>query len=301
MIRRVIVTNHLGESLTFQLPRPEESGLAISSIDGLGPVAASINSSESATMDGVVFNSARVSSRNIVFHFIMMWADTIEESRLIAYKYFPIKRQITMQFDTDNRSVLIQGVVESNEPEIFSEMQTTAVSIICPYPYFISTDINEMVFFGVEPLFEFPFSNEDLTLPLIELSEFSRESGRVIDYVGDADVGILFDIYTTGMVGDLTLYNNGTGETMKILESKMRSITGSQISPGDEILISTVRGDKYAVLIRDGQQTNILNCLDKDSDWIQLTRGENVLGYQASSGSDYIIFKAYSQILYEGI
>ena len=301
MIRRVIATNYLGESITFLLPFPEQSGLAISNIEGLGPVTANINSSETAIMDGVVFNSARLPERNIVFTFYMMWAPTIEDSRLITYKYFPVKRPVSLIFETDNRMVEITGYVESNEPKIFSDMQSTTISIICPNPYFYSSEYHETVFYGIEPLFEFEFENESLTESLLEFSEISQSTDKNIFYEGDADVGLQMTILATGTVGDLMIYNSGTRETMTILASKMTSLTGSTIVAGDEISISTIRGNKYAVLLRNGQSRSILNCLDKDSDWIQITHGDNALAYQASYGSENLIFRVYNPVAFEGI
>lgn len=301
MIKRVIVKNHLDESITFVLPYPERSGLAVSSIEGLGPVAATINTTETAVLDGVVFNSVRLPARNIVFNLFMMWASTIEESRLLTYKYFPVKRKITMYFETENREVEIEGYVESNEPEIFSDMERTTISVVCPDPFFYSVDPNEITFYGVEPKFEFPFSNESLTEPLIEMSEISNSPGRSLIYDGDTDVGMLIDVYASGMVGDLTFYNYATQESLTLLEDKIRSKTGSQISPGDEILISTMKGAKGAILIRNGQEINILNCLDKDSDWIQITKGQNFLSYETPTGSDYLMVKIMNRVAYQGI
>lgn len=301
MIRRVIVTNHIGESLTFLLPSPEESGLAISNIEGLGPVAAEINTSETALLDGVIFNSARLPSRNIVFHFYMMWAPTIEDSRLITYKYFPVKRRVSLLFETDNRMVEIQGYVESNEPEIFSEMESTAISIVCPNPYFYSSEFTETSFYGVEPLFEFEFENDSLEERRLEFSEISQSTTKNILYEGDADVGMLMTIMATGPVGDLLIYNSGTRETMKILESKMISITGAAFHSGDVISISTIKGNKYITLLREGNLTNILNVLDRDSDWIEITRGNNAIAYDADYGSEYVIFKINYPIAFEGI
>ena len=301
MIKRVIVTNHIGESLTFLLPFPEQSGLAISRIEGLGPVAANINTSEPAMLDGVIFNSARLPARNIVFSFYMMWAPTIEDSRLLTYKYFPVKKPVKLLFETDIRMVEITGYVESNEPRIFDRMESTTISILCPDPYFRSSELTETTFYGVEPLFEFEFGNESLTESLLEFSEISQSTSKNILYEGDADVGLVMTLMATGPVGDIMIYNSGTRETMTILESKMTAITGSPFTSGDTITISTIRGDKFITLLRNGVTTNILNCLDKDTDWIQLTRGNNVLAYVAEFGSEYVIFKAFYPIAFEGI
>lgn len=72
MIRTVTVTNHVGESLVIDLRYPEKSGFIIRSITGLGPAEATINTTEVATNDGALYNSARLNSRNIVLSVVFM-------------------------------------------------------------------------------------------------------------------------------------------------------------------------------------------------------------------------------------
>lgn len=66
MIQAFKVINESGDELMIDLARPEQSGFAVRSISGLGPVKASINLTELASSDGGVYNSSRISSRNIV-------------------------------------------------------------------------------------------------------------------------------------------------------------------------------------------------------------------------------------------
>ena len=138
MIRAVTVTNYLGESKRFELAFPEESGFAVQSISGLGPSKADINTTEISTNDGSLYNSARVNSRNIVMSLKLMFNPQIEDTRHNSYKYFPIKKRVTLLIETDNRICETYGYVESNEPDIFSSDETTQISIVCPDPYFYS-------------------------------------------------------------------------------------------------------------------------------------------------------------------
>ena len=94
MIKNVTVTNHLGESIKLNLRVPEKSGFLIQKISGLGPSKANINSTESATIDGSIYNSARVTSRNIVIELAFMFSPTVEDVRQRSYKYFPIKKEL---------------------------------------------------------------------------------------------------------------------------------------------------------------------------------------------------------------
>lgn len=304
MIRSVTFTNYLGDSVKVTLARPEESGFIITSITGLGPGKANVNTTEVATNDGSLFNSSRLPSRNIVISLKYMWADSIEDARQKSYKYFPIKKKITMLIETDNRQAEIEGYVESNDPTIFSNNEGSDISIVCPDPFFYSAGkngINTTIFYGVEPLFEFPFSNESLLKKLLIMGEIKNETERVVVYNGDAEIGITITIHAIGEASNITIYNTGTREVMRIDTDKMQKFTGSGIIAGDDIIICTVKGNKSVSLLRNGKTTNILNCLDKNADWFQLAKGDNIFAYTAESGSTNLQFKIENRIIYEGV
>lgn len=302
MIHSITVTNYRGDSLKMELTRPQDSGFIIESVTGLGPGKANINTSEVSTNDGAIYNSARVPSRNIVISVKYLFKETIEEARQTSYKYFPLKRKVTLLIETDNRMAEIEGYVESNDPDIFSQEEGSDISIICPNPFFYDALSNdETSFTGISPAFEFPFSNESLTEPLLEFSVIEDVTDRVIDYKGDAEVGVTISIQARGEAGDITIYNVDTAETMMVYNNLIESLTGSGIVDGDEIIICTVRGQKSAKLIRQGKTTNILNCIGRDADWFQLAKGPNTFAYDAVTGRNNLRVVITNRIIYEGI
>lgn len=292
MIKSLTVTNFLGESIVLELGRPEKSGFIIESIEGLGPCTATINAKEQATADGAIYNSARVNSRNIVLSLKFLFAPTIEDVRQKSYKYFPIKKPLTLKVETYNRTAEIQGYVESNEPDIFSKDEGTQISIICPDPYFYSTRDNVTWFSGVEAIFEFPFSNDSLTEKLLEFGRIEYATERVVRYSGDADVGVRIFIHALGDVSNITIYNTGTRETMKIFDDFVNA---------DDIYISTIKGDKYIYRMRNGVFTNILNSLSRDSNWFTLSKGDNIFAFTADVGSGNLQFRIENRTVYEGV
>ena len=302
MIHSITVTNYRGDSLKMELTRPQDSGFIIEKVTGLGPGKANINTSEVSTNDGAIYNSARVPSRNIVISVKYLFKETIEEARQTSYKYFPLKRKVTLLIETDNRMAEIEGYVESNDPDIFSQEEGSDISIICPNPFFYDAlSTTETSFSGIVPAFEFPFSNESLIEPLLEFSVIEDVTDRVIDYKGDAEVGVTISIQARGEAGDITIYNVDTAETMVVYNSLVESLTGSGIVDGDEIIICTVRGQKSAKLIRQGKTTNILNCINRDADWFQLAKGPNTFAYDAVTGRNNLRVVITNRIIYEGI
>ena len=307
MIKSITVTNYLGDSIKLELGRPEKSGFLIESISGLGPSKANINTTEASMNDGSLFNSARLNQRNIVFEFIFVETingESIEDVRQKSYKYFPLKKKLDLLIETDNRIAKTTGYVESNEPNIFSSQEGSQISIICPDPHFYSAgpDGNNItVFYGIEPVFEFPFSNESLTDPLITFGNIHFKTENVITYKGDTEVGVTIHIHAIGEAENITICNTRTREVMRIDTTKLESLTGSGIVAGDDIIIKTQKGDKSITLIREGETTNILNCLEKETDWFTLVKGDNIFAFTAESGTTNLRFWIENKVIYEGV
>lgn len=310
MIKSLTVTNYVGDSWEIELAKPEKYGIAITDITGIDAVTADIYDQEMASSDGSIYTSSRATKRNIVISATLLPVTTVnvsmslEEVRHLLYKMFPVKHATKLRFETETRVCEINGYVESNAHVIFKKQVTIQVSVICPYPYFHSVEgdgSNVIYFYAIEPMFEFPFSNESLTDNLIEFGEIVNRKENVIVYEGDEDTGIIIHIDAFGSAGSITIYDVLTRESMRLDNDKLQKMTGKGISQGDSIIISTVKNDKYIQLLRDGVYTNILNCLDRDSDWIGLSNGDNVFAYEADSGADNLQFRIEHDILYTGV
>jgi hypothetical protein len=305
MIKSITITNHLDESIILTMTSPEESGFVIRFVDGLGPPKANVELTEMSLMDGSVYNSARSQSRNIVISLLFLSPEQggIEVTRQKSYKYFPLKKRVKLVIETDERSCETYGYVESNTPDIFSKDGGTAISILCPDSYLFSTEVNRTTFATVDSMFEFPFGNESLTVPLLEFSTISGYTTRTIDYTGDAEIGMIMTIHAVGAVENIEIFRLEPTpvQSIKIDTDRLTEMYATGIQSGDDIIISTIKGNKYAYLIRNGETLNILNCLDKYPDWIQLSRGDNIFTYTAEVGGNNLQFKIDNQVAYEGI
>lgn len=302
MIKTVTVINYLREAVKIKLSDMSPShGLIITDMSGLGPPKANINTTTISSGDGSIYNSARLDDRNITINLLFVDAPSIEAARQNTYRYFPVKKPITLKIDTDNRSVYTVGYVESNEPTIFSDKESCQISIICPDSHFYSNALNETVFYGIEPDFEFPFSNESLSENLLNFGNIMINKARNIYYDGDDEIGIVIKIHALGDISDITIWNTRTKEKMKIYADKLKTITGSALKNGDDIIINTEDGYKSVKLLREGKYTNIINCIDRFSDWFKLSKGSNTMAFEADAGNNNIVFKIENKISYEGI
>ena len=310
MIKSVTAVNFKGESIKMDLFHPESSGFIIIKIDGIGPGKATVTKNDSKVYDGGTITSARLPSRNIKMEIQFLWVNSIEDVRHKSYKYFPLKKPITLIFETDTRTVEIEGVVESNEPDIFSSEESTNISIICPDPYFYASGENarsRTEFSGINPLFEIPsdtgYSNESLTEALTEISALYVQSERGIMNHGEVDIGVVISIKPLAIVkGILTISNVTLGQNMSFDLNKIKTITENDFHLGDELVINTLRGKKSVTLVREGKNYNALSCIDTRTDWIYLTSGENTFTYYLDGeGIEDLQFSVTNSILYEGV
>ena len=310
MIKSVTAVNFKGESIKMDLFHPESSGFIIIKIDGIGPGKATVTKNDSKVYDGGTITSARLPSRNIKMEIQFLWVNSIEDVRHKSYKYFPLKKPITLIFETDTRTVEIEGVVESNEPDIFSSEESTNISIICPDPYFYESGENarsKTEFSGINAMFEIPsdagYSNESLTEALTEISTLYVQSERGIRNYGEVDIGVVISIKPLAVVkGILTISNITLGQNMSFDLNKIKTITENDFHLGDELVINTLRGKKSVTLVREGKNYNALSCIDTRTDWIYLTSGENTFTYYLDGeGIEDLQFSVTNSILYEGV
>ena len=165
MIRSFRIINDTGKSLDIDIRKPEETGFLVSSVIGLTFPSADISVAEYPAFDGAIFGNNRIPQRNIVMQLIFyinnIEGATIEQLRLKCDKYFPTKEYITFCVENDSGFYKINGYVESNNANIFSDKEGASISIICDDPYFIKEDdyVLEYVSKNV-PGFSFPCSFE---------------------------------------------------------------------------------------------------------------------------------------------
>lgn len=300
MIKRIAVMNYLDEYINLSLTNPEDSGFVVAGVSGLTPPKANINVADASQIDGGYLTSTHVGSRNIVLTLKFLPHKTIEECRLISYRIFPIKSNVTVIVETDNRLVQIAGVVEANEAEIFSSNCATRISIICPRPYFQQIGYGIASFGIVQPLFEFAFSNESLESPTIEISTETRTHSLNIVYSGDVDTGGLFALDFSGSCEDIVI-SDGRGTFMNIKTSMIETKTGTALGAGDRILINTIPGEKKITLVRNGISIPIFYCIDRYFEWMTIKPGNNTITYTARTGVDNIQIGVEYPIYYQGV
>lgn len=281
------IENSTGDTLTLT---QNESNFQIVSITGLNPPPAQVNTTPIAGLDGAVFNSAKLNTRNIVI-MIKINGD-IEANRQRLYNLFRTKEQCTFYFQNENRDVYIEGYIETCEVDLFSNGETMQVSIVCPQPYFkaideIITDISSTV-----AAFVFPFSI-NIGSP-IAFSNFDTTREVDIYNASESETGIQIQIYCDEAVSTIEIKNTTTGDNFEL---------NYAFEAGDQILINTNKGQKSVKLIRNGITSNLFSALQKGSVFFQLQVGDNNFSYLADNGTnnDHVFITFAYFMTYRGV
>jgi predicted phage tail component-like protein len=205
-----------------------ESDYQILSITGLNPPSAHLNTSSIAGMDGALFNSSKLNTRNIVI--TAKINGNVEENRQELYRFCPTKTKVRFYFRNNHRDVYIDGYVDNVECNLFTNDERMQISIICPNPYFMDTEDTQVDGSSITALFTFPFSI-DIGNP-IPFSMYVLDS--VINLYNDSDdqIGMLIDIDVNSSVDEILIRNTDTGDSFTLAYSFVS---------GDHITINTIK------------------------------------------------------------
>lgn len=216
MLTSVSVANEVtGYEGKFPLYEPTaDLPYLIKKIDGIGPPKAEIVSSNSINTDGVFVHSTRVGVRNIVltigYNPAYQHNQTMSGLRREMYNYLSPKSFVLLRMNENEVGhKLINGYVESHEPDIFSREPQVIVSILCDDPYF----------------------RDPVDKPI------SNYSGKTVSMkpFQTADTGFVFELVATELITTVRIEN--------FVDDDIYYST--DLNPGDKVSISTERGNKY--------------------------------------------------------
>jgi hypothetical protein len=293
MLRGFTVLNPSGDTYTFTLERPEEMGVLINDITGLGPPKSNLILQNVYNQDGSRYNAARLETRQIAFE-LQMIGDGIPGSRRMLYAAFPIQQPVVLTFHTDVRDYEARGYVESVTPNIFSQNESVQVVILCPQPYLTLPGNWEagIPFETKAGGFQFPFYNNAGQASL-EFNTTERVSSRSIEYMGEVPSGFMIRMPMLGNPGLVSLYNHTRGELLQINVDLYRLNTGTTPGSGHTLEIDS-RPETFGAVIRqpDGSVYQATGLVTINSKWPKLQPGENALEVYTSLSRTVNVFSS---------
>ena len=263
------IENRFGQILELT----HNKNYTVTKVEGLNPPKGRINLSNVAGMDGALFNSSKVETRNIVL--TVLPQGSVEQNRLELYKFAQVAQWCKIYYSNGSLDVMIEGYVETIEGSLFNRPQTIQISILCPQPYFVGlheiyNDISTLV-----SAIEFPIAIEASGIDF----SYLRKNGLVsVLNSGDVKSGIIVHITARGEVSNPTIYANGVGSFGLNVD----------LINHDQIIINTNSGERSVKMIRDSVETNIIDKVKPNPTWFVLQPGENIFSYEAEIGQDLL-------------
>lgn len=261
----------------------------ITNIEGLSPADATINTNESALIDGATYNSSKVNMRTINMAFAI--EHNAEEGRLKVYRVLQSSKYVMLTYKSERLNVFVEGYIRSISVGHFSAKQIATVTILCPFPYFKAAQeiVNDLS--SVISLFHFPFSSTEE--PQIVFGYIDPTTAEVVMNNGSIECGLTFELYAKASVTNPKIYNHVTGDYIGI---------NYEMEAGDVITITTEKGNKTVTLLREGVRSNIFNSLMEGISWLQLEIGGSAFVYEIDQGliSDLLVTIKHRD-LFEGV
>lgn len=282
----IILENEDGDQLTFNHIGGD---FQIIDVDGLYPPTATINTNQTALVDGATFNSSKVDMRTMNIAFSI--EQNAEKNRIEVYKVLRVKRPVKFYYKSEMRDVFINGYVESVTVDHFAQKQTVTLSMLCPFPYFKNAEevVNEMS--AIASMFHFPFHST--STPQIVFGSYDPNAVIYVPNLGMLETGITFELYAKDAISNPKIYNYQTQEFFGL---------DFDMVAGDQITISTGQGEKWVRLLREGVETNIFNYISEGSTWLQLPAGGAAFVYTIDSGMmSQLVIQIKHYDIYEGV
>ncbi|OAO79815.1 phage-related protein (tail protein) [Anoxybacillus flavithermus] len=211
----------------------------------------------------------------------------LQQRQYLASVFNPKLRQGILRYENGEVVREIEAVPDgvpvfpSGKDNRGPTFQKAIVNLLCPNPFWKSTEIKEEPTF--EPLFQFPFEG------VFEIGV--QRDLRIIMNDGDAPTPVFIEFH--GPAVNPMIVNRTTGEFIKV----------NQTLGENEIMeIDTTPGKKSVYFVQpDGTKRNVFNWIDLESTFFQLVVGENEIEYSADSDIQGAIVNIRYNKLYNAV
>lgn len=225
-------------------------GITVENIDGLDPVEATIITSNLAGLNGTQYHSSSRGDREIKFTLGMEedGISTVEQMRKRLYKYLMPGRAVALTFRTlEGLAVDISGHVKSFPSPLFSAQPVADITVLCNDSDFV-----------------------DMTPVVVPGATVSSSTTFDIDYEGDVEAGITFDLNVNRSISEFTIYSQTADGTLQQMDF------AAPLVDGQLLRITTTPGEESAMVSTGGgSPVSILYGVAPEASWIELQPGIN--------------------------
>lgn len=246
--------------------------IIVASTEGFG-IEATVNTAEYGSLDGAMYINSRLPMRVISITFRIKKTINLSVIRKELYELFSPKSKLDINIVTNTLNVRTYGYCEKIDIPPNNIPLVGTLSIVCPDPYFYSESKLVNIYGTTASFF---FLQSGISLNRIVYGNTGKVNIATVNYDGDDKTGVVFKISAFDNVSGIKLENLTTGEYMSF---------SVNLQPLDVMTISTVDGDKYIKLCRNGEENNYLKYLEKGSTFFKLNHGENKIKFTATGAT----------------
>lgn len=262
--------------------------------EALHGIETDIAETESPYIDGANVDNVKALPRGIELTFKLI--GNVKQALDYFTSIVKSKQWVTLREIENGREIEIKGIATIPPYTRMAQSCEINLSIYCPKPYW--EDINHVVgvIDDVINALNFPAQGQYFTQIGRPFGVIDKSLTKDITNEGDTSVGAVFTLAATGEVVNPQI-TCSTGE-----QNGWYMRLNLTLKEGDEVKISTVKGDKYITINGSNaiNGTPIINYLVfNGNDWLQLEQGSNVFDITVSSGSQNIYFNATYKRKYE--
>lgn len=243
----------------------------LTNVDGLTYSATDISSIIIGGVDGDSINNIQAQPRGIVLDLRIKNDVDVEQAKRAILQTIKLKQKGKLEWTQNNRTLTIEGVIESVEMPRFNNEVTMQIALHCEQPFW--QDLNEVIaeinqFVGLHYFTDVDGDMLYFVPEGIPLGEYDTSRTRIFVNGGDVTIGMQIEVLAYKTVTNPIIYDQngnffGVGYGTDTKQLVMQE--------GDKLIINTVAGAKSVTL-------NGVNQLDKvkpQSTWLQLEAGQN--------------------------
>ena len=272
---KLIYTNNRGVELDLL---NNQDRFVIVGADNLHGIELDFAESASPYIDGTSVDNVRAASRGIVLTFqfvgdVQAGVDlftSVVKSKQIGY---------LTETDENGREIRIKGVAKVPPYTRLSDACQIQLELYCGQPYWQDVEAVISQISATIDLLYLPEDGRGFPAEGVPFGEINIERSRTIVNDGDTSVGMAISIVALDSTSNPRISCSTGTQNGWYMELDL------DMAAGDEVIISTERGNKYITL--NGSQyvgsTPILSLLTVNgADWLQLEQGENTFNITAS-------------------
>lgn len=236
---------------------------------GLSEISTTYNTTGNASSNGSIIIGRNTDSRSIV-----LVCSIGKKNADYIMRYFKPQNKFVLYVGDRKINCVCELSKLSYDDGYYLDPYIT-LELFCPDPYFYDTSDFGKNIAGIMPMFGFPWRVTKASGITFGYRIFSDRT--IFSNKGDAPVGLkIIFVAARGYAENISIENLRTGQFVKV---------NLNLNKGDKLEISTVTGKNPSEIYIKKNGENAFSHIDRLSDFFTLDIGDNLLKYDAETGS----------------